>query len=197
MADNNRNLQPQLSLGHEIHSDDSVHMWSLCSSFADRYGIVILSHYLISFIPFISLRRLKHPILSCPRPATWSRHSVIVRKSLHRRPMESFQHGDTKISNAFWIVLTIWLIYLSLWNCFSFVCQRVLMIVEDLWQLLGCLCDWFWLDFDHFLSLMQAAAVKQEIKEELLQEIGRWLSDCFGTGRPFGSRSIPTCFLKN
>ena len=47
------------------------------------------------------------------------------------------------------------------------------MIVEDLWQLLGCLCDWFWLDFDHFLSLMQAAAVKQEIKEELLQEIGR------------------------
>lgn len=31
---------------------------------------------------------------------------------------------------------------------------------------------------------MQAAAVKQEIKEELLQEIGR-LSDWFGTGRPF------------
>ena len=59
------------------------------------------------------------------------------------------------------------------WANFSFVCQRVLVIVEDLWQLLRCLFDWFWLDFDHFLSLMQAAAVKQEIKEELLQEIGR------------------------
>lgn len=67
-----------------------------------RYGRITYNNHIISFMP---LSLLKHSILLCPRRTTWSKHSVIVRKSLHRRLMENFQHGDhghTKISNAFW-----------------------------------------------------------------------------------------------
>lgn len=74
----------------------------------------------------------------------------------------SWWHEDIKC------VLTIWLICLSLWNCYAFVAR------EFWWLRRICGNCWvFWLDFDHFPSLMQAAAVKQEIKEELLQEIVR------------------------
>lgn len=111
--------------------------------------------------------------------------------------MENFQpgdHGDTKISNAFWQF--DWFICVS--EIVSFFEIVLPFFAREFWWLRKICgnCWVFWLDFDDLLSLMQAAAVKQEIKEELLQEIGRWLSDWFGAGRPFGCRSIPTCLLK-
>lgn len=146
----------------------------------------IISHHILHAIePFEAF----HPLMSKANDLVQAFHDrqEILAQAPHGEfpTWWSWWHEDIKC------VWTIWLICLSLWNCFAFVAR------EFWWLRRICGNCWvFWLDFDHFPSLMQAAAVKQEIKEELLQEIGRWLSDWFGTGRPFGRRSIPICFLK-
>lgn len=51
MADNSSNLQPQLSLGHEIHGDDPLQIWDTN----------IISHHILHAIePFEAF----HPLMS-------------------------------------------------------------------------------------------------------------------------------------